>query len=100
MVSSFCRLTFVISFQAVRKGNKWNYTFVDGLIHVNGRDYTFHKAKGTAVWRKNDFVEMMPNHPESKTIYRLTSLGKTLIVVTDEFIQVIQFLFPFKKKIF
>ena len=58
------------------------------MMHVNGRDYVFLKATGRSKSRPTDYEEMIPNHPESKKIYRLTTLGKTLIQVTDEFIQV------------
>ncbi len=37
-------------FQVYRVKSKWKFMLKDGIMHVNGHDYVFHKVAGEADW--------------------------------------------------
>ena len=47
----YCRHDNVHQFvQVYRVKNKWKFQLKDGVMHVGGFDYVFHKTNGEADW--------------------------------------------------
>jgi len=41
---------FVCFCKVYRVKNKWKFLLKDGVMHLNGYDYVFHKVSGEADW--------------------------------------------------